>query len=126
MGKEMCCRMSPNYHGQTIVPTFLFQQILFVKDQQPRLTLSVVYISHFEDKLFKRWYKRFSRKMNILIMLRMIQQSRRKLFFYIYRTFTDIVPEELKIINVIDCNTLCSTSTLHLSQKLKLLLKNLC
>ena len=57
-GKEMCC-----YHGETAVAAFSFpinhedlknKKARFVKDRQPSLTLFVVYISHFEEKFFKK------------------------------------------------------------------------
>ena len=62
-GKQTYVGYRFNYHGENTASAFSFptkhddlksKKIRFVEDWQPNLTLFVVYISHFEVKLFKR------------------------------------------------------------------------
>lgn len=68
------CRSS--YHGKYIVTAFSFpknyedhkiKRIIFVKDWEPSLPLFTVYISHFEDKYFKKRQKSQESSMNELV-----------------------------------------------------------
>ena len=67
MVKKSVAECCSNYHRETAVPVFSFptnnenlkyQIIRFAEDWQPSRTLFVVYINHFEEKLFKKWLKK--------------------------------------------------------------------